>query len=66
MKKTPPTPLPVSVEINGKAYSGTYTTERDIITVSTAMGHKAAQIGGMTAETLARFMLRELVNEGKA
>jgi hypothetical protein len=60
----------VTIEIVGRTVSGTYSTWAGIITVSTAHGSKSKQIGGSSSnlalKALARIMLRELANEGKA
>ena len=40
--------------------------ERGIITVTTAHGRKATQVGGAPPAVLARQLLSELVREGKA
>jgi hypothetical protein len=65
-KKTPPRPVPVSIEVNGKTYNGTYTVDGSIISVSFALGSKRTQIGGSSPESLARVMLCELIREGNA
>lgn len=66
MNNTQSPHTPISTEIGGKTYSGTFTVESKTVTVWTAMGHKTTQISGGSAATLARLMLGELVREGKA
>lgn len=61
-----PQRYPVSCEIDGKPHRGTYWVAGKILTVSTGMGGKSTQVGGMPAETLAKQLLQELVKEGKA
>lgn len=65
-RKTPPQSWPVSVELNGKTYTGTYEVDAGIVTVRTLMGSKNTQVGGSTPQTLAPLMLSELVKEGRA
>ncbi len=65
-RKTPPMPQPVSIEVNGKVYTGTYTVDAGMISVSSAMGIKKTQVGGSSPGNLAQLMLGELVREGKA
>ena len=51
---------------NGRLISGTYGYSDRYVTVKTALGSKTAQIGDSPPRVLARIMLRELANEGKA
>jgi len=54
----------VTVEHEGKTYSATYWVERDIITVSSfELGHKSAQLGGMTQLALAGLLLHEMIEK---
>jgi hypothetical protein len=64
-KRNPAVKREVSIEYKGKTYNATYTVEKGIITVSTLYGKKATQVGGSPPESLARIMIRELVDEGK-
>ena len=66
MKSPPPTPHPTSIVIDGKTYTGTYTVESKMITVSTSAGSKTTQVGGGSAVFLARRILGELDREDKA
>jgi hypothetical protein len=65
MEKNPPR-YPVTCEIDGETYRGTYWVAGKIITVSTGMGGKSTQVGSTSAETLAKQLLRELTKQGKA
>jgi hypothetical protein len=65
MDREPPR-YPVTCEIDGKTYRGTYWVAGKILTVSTGMGGKSKQVGLMPTETLAEQLLRVLVEEGKA
>ena len=65
MDQTPPR-YPVTCEINGKTYLGTYWVAGKILTVSTGLGGKSRQLGSTPAETLAVELLQQLVKEGKA
>jgi hypothetical protein len=61
---------PVTIEIDGRTITGAYTVWSGMITVSTALGKKTTQVGGSGSpralDGLARIMLRELAQEGKA
>lgn len=65
MDNAPPR-YPVTCEIDGKAYRGTYWVAGKILTVSTGMGGKSKQVGLTPAEDLAKQLLQELAKEGKA
>ena len=65
MNQSPPR-YPVTCEIEGKTYKGTYWIAGKILTVSTGMGGKSRQVGSGPAEDLAEELLRELAKEGKA
>ena len=65
MDNNPPR-YPVTCEIGGKAYRGTYWVAGKILTVATGMGGKSKQVGAMPPETLAKQLLQELAKEGKA
>ena len=65
MDNDPPR-YPVTCEIDGKTYRGTYWVAGKILTVSTGKGGKSKQVGSMPTETLAEQLLRALVEEGKA
>ncbi len=55
----------ITVEVDGKTYSGRVEISRDLVTVSTPYGSKTTQIGGSPAESIARIMLREFVQAEK-
>lgn len=61
-----PTARPVSCEIDGKTYWGTYWVAGKILTVSTGVGGKSTQVGSTQPEILAEQLLRKLAKEGKA
>ena len=65
MDKEPPR-FPVTCEIDGKVYHGTYWVAGKILTVSTGMGGKSKQVGTTPPEALAKLLLQELAKEGKA
>ncbi len=60
----------VSIEFEGRTVTGTYSVWSGMITVSTDLGSKTTQVGGSGSERaldwLAKFLLRELAQEGKA
>jgi hypothetical protein len=66
MDHPPPARHPVTCEIDGKAYKGTYWIAGKILTVATGGGGKSKQVGTMEPEALAMQLLRELVKAGKA
>jgi hypothetical protein len=51
---------------DGRVVDGHYGVHERMVTVMTARGSKTTQLGGSSAESLARIMLRELADEGKA
>jgi hypothetical protein len=60
----------VTIVFEGRTITGAYTVWSGMITVSTASGKKVTQVGGAGSPSaldgLARIMLRELAQEGKA
>jgi hypothetical protein len=57
---------PVTVEVGGRTYTGSYEVSGRVITVRTAHGSRATQVGGTPPDTMAKMLLRELIREGKA
>jgi len=57
---------PITCEIDGKIYKGTYWVAGKILTVSTGLGGKSKQVGTTEPEALAKQLLLELVKAGKA
>jgi hypothetical protein len=56
----------IHIKIDGRTYSGTYTVDRQVLTVTTTYGRKTAQIGPkVTHAALADQLLHELVREEK-
>jgi hypothetical protein len=58
--------IPVTCEVDGKAYRGTYWVAGHILTVSTASGSKSRQVGATQGEDLAEQVLQEFAKEGRA
>lgn len=56
----------ITVERGAKTYKATYRIEKGMITVSSGHGSKTTQLGSSPPETLARMILGEMINEGKA
>ncbi len=56
----------VSIEHAGTTYYGIYTISQGMITVSAGEGTKTTHVGDTPVEALARMLLRELVQEGRA
>lgn len=54
--------IPITIIIDNKEYPGSYKVERKIITVFYKNRHAATQLGGSTADSLARVILKELVD----
>lgn len=53
----------ITIEINGKSYSGRYEVNRKVLTLSSSYGTKSTQLGSLPAETLAKMLLREIIGE---
>ena len=54
----------VEITVNDKKYSASYFLEKGVLTVMTAeYGQKSTQLGGLAAETLAKTLLRELIEK---
>jgi hypothetical protein len=66
MSHTSTRSYPVQVEVDGTSYSGTYTVQGRIITVTLGTLERSRQLGGMAGEVLAMNLLREMVRETKA
>ena len=55
-----------SIEKDGKTYSCSWRVEKMMITVSSSLGEKTMLLGASPPELLAKYILRELVDEGRA
>jgi hypothetical protein len=66
MNHSTPPRHPITCEVNRKTYKGTYWVAGKILTVATGGGGKSKQVGTMEPEALAKQLLLELVNAGKA
>lgn len=56
----------IHIKIDGRTYSGTYTVDRQVLTVTTSYGRKAAQVGPKVSHAvLADQLLHDLVREEK-
>ena len=53
----------ITVEYQGKSYTGSYTTSDGMVHVSCGTGSKSTQIGQTPPVVLARLLIRELVQE---
>ena len=56
----------VTIEIDGRAITASYSVAEGMVTVHTHRGSKTTLLGNMPAHLVARIMLRELASEGKA
>lgn len=57
---------PITCEVDGKTYHGTYWVAGKILTVTTGMAGKSRQVGSVPHVALARELLEVLAREGKA
>jgi hypothetical protein len=56
----------IQIKIDGRTYSGTYTVDRQVLTVTTSYGRKTAHIDAKVSHAvLADQLLHELVQEEK-
>ena len=56
----------VTAEFSGQPLSGSYAIEDGMVKVKTPYGEKATQIGSFNPEWVARRLLQELAEEGRA
>lgn len=63
---TQPTAFSVSVEVDGTVHEATYSVSSKVVTVQSPYGSTSTQIGGLSAEAVARILLREIVAGAKA
>ena len=56
----------ITAEFSGHPLSGSYAIEDGMVKVKTPHGEKATQIGSFNPEWLARRLLQELAEEGRA
>jgi hypothetical protein len=56
----------VTIEHEGRLVTGTFSVWAGMVTVRSSGGHKTADLGESSAAGLARIMLRELAQDGKA
>ena len=54
---------PISVEVDGKTYSGDFEVRGRVVTVTTSYGTKSTQVGGSPPDVVAKTLLRELVRQ---
>lgn len=57
---------PVTCDVDGKTYQGTYWVAGKILTVATGLGGKSRQVGSTPPEALAKQLLENLAKAGKA
>lgn len=58
--------LPVTCDVDGRSYRGSYWIAGKILTVATPRGGHSRQVGSMPHEALARSLLEDLARKGKA
>lgn len=66
MKRTHSRPEEVSVEIDGSTYLGTFRVESKVVIVAAAFGSGSTHLGSLSAEHVARLLLRDIVAGAKA
>jgi hypothetical protein len=49
----------IAVEFEGKSYSATYSVDSKVVNVECPYGSRSTQVGGSTAEAVARMLVRE-------
>lgn len=57
--------IDVSVDFDGRKYSGRYIVKNSIITVFNTDGETSTQLGSIPAENLAKIILSEIANKSK-
>jgi hypothetical protein len=62
-RKTQPREYPVSVEHEGKTYTGSYSVAKGVVTVWYDLRSNTTQVGGSRADSVARMLLFELVRK---
>lgn len=55
---------PVTVDVDGKSFSGSYVVRGRIVTVTLGTVEHSRQLGGMSHEILAMTVMREMVAAG--
>jgi hypothetical protein len=55
----------VEVEVDGKIYQASYFVWKGVVTVEYEGGEKSTQVGGLTADQVARHLLSEMIGEKK-
>jgi len=59
-RRPPPPSRDLVIEWGGRSYSGRYSVESGVVTVSSVDGTKSTQVGSSGAERIARMLLAEL------
>jgi hypothetical protein len=63
--KEQPQEYPVTVEIEGKRYTGFYTVSSGVVTVESDWGERSTEAVGPQAERAARLLLLEILRRAK-
>jgi hypothetical protein len=53
----------ILVEVNGKEYKGSFLLEGKVVTVTSPYGTMSTQLGGLSAEGLARILFKEILSK---
>jgi hypothetical protein len=55
----------LEIDFEGKTYRASYSVTGDVVMVRAAYGTKSTQVGGLSAEQVARLLAMELIREAK-
>jgi len=64
--KRQPQSFNVTVEFEGKSYSASYSVSSKVVTLESDYGTTSTQVGGSTAQGVARMLFVEVLNGAKA
>lgn len=64
MKRQPNT-FNVSIDVDGTVHEAMYTVSSNVVAVESPYGSGSTQVGGLSASTVARMLLREIIAGAK-
>lgn len=64
--KRQPTTFNVSIDVEGAVRDATYTVSSHVVAVESPYGSGSTQVGGLSADAVARMLLREIIAGAKA
>lgn len=65
MPNKPPQTFECTMEFDGKKHTASYSVKSGVVTVESALGRRSTQVGGSTAQMVARMLLREILQGAK-